>query len=118
MARRLEQTTLYSDGWKDEWGPYDEVDVRGWRDAEFRRYVREFNRAAKARGDNMRLRSVEGEKPFTLAPLKRAQHIATDQPISHFQALSASSAEPTVPSSISLMKLPHDFTNSTPRSET
>lgn len=62
MARRLEQTTFYAGGWHDEWAPYTEVDTWGWRDSDFARFVREFNRQAKARGDNTRLRSVEDEE--------------------------------------------------------
>ena len=64
VARKLEQTTLYDDGWKDEWGPLDEhvrVDTRGWKDQQYTEYVRRFNANAKVRGDNTRLRSVEDE---------------------------------------------------------
>lgn len=64
MARHLEQTTLYPGGWRDEWAPFADVDTYGWRDADFTRYVRDFNREAKSRGDNTRLRSVEDENEF------------------------------------------------------
>lgn len=65
MARRLEQTTLYpAIGMQDEWQPYTEVDTHGWSDAEFKQFVRLFNRRAKQEGDNTRVRSVEDEEGF------------------------------------------------------
>ncbi len=67
--RRLEQQTTYgTTGLKDEWHPFDAtgtdhaVEVsRLDTDKDFRDFVTKFNRDAKARGDNTRLRSVADE---------------------------------------------------------
>ena len=64
--RHLEQTTLYPqpDGevWQDEWAPYQGPDTSRWVASSFKAFVRRFNRDAKQRGDNTRLRSVETEE--------------------------------------------------------
>lgn len=62
MSRKLEEQTDYGNGVKDEWMPAhaDGHDTGHLRtDADWRRYVREWNKAAKARGDMTRIRSVE-----------------------------------------------------------
>ena len=65
-GRKLESRTQYGEGPTaifDEWGPTDdetqrEFDRTVYSEAEARRFVREWNKAAKARGDNTRIRSV------------------------------------------------------------
>jgi len=59
--RRLEEQTTY-DGWlRDEWQPAmgEHPRTAGMRDEDVTRYVREWNKKAKAEGCNTRLRSVE-----------------------------------------------------------
>ena len=47
----------------DEWEPFNEqADTHGWSDLYFRAFVTAWNRAAKARGDNTRIRSVDDEE--------------------------------------------------------
>lgn len=65
--RRIEQRTVYSSDLADEWGPADEetkrAAARECDSAEsFRRFVRDWNARAKARGDRTRIRSVEVEE--------------------------------------------------------
>jgi hypothetical protein len=65
-GRKLESRTQYGEGpsaFFDEWGPADhetqrEFDRTAYSETEARRFVREWNKAAKARGDNTRIRSV------------------------------------------------------------
>lgn len=60
MARKLEERVDYGGGTFDEWGPYTgRVNVHGWSDKQIKEFVRDANKAAKARGDGTRLRSVE-----------------------------------------------------------
>lgn len=68
-GRRLEQRTQYGEGANaifDEWGPADEETQREfdracYTEGDVRRFVREWNRKAKDRGDNTRIRSVSDE---------------------------------------------------------
>jgi len=65
MSRRLEQRTYYPGvDLYDEWQPVDVEqehmpDVALLSDVEIVQVVRSWNREAKARGDNTRIRSVE-----------------------------------------------------------
>jgi hypothetical protein len=66
-SRRLESRTQYGEGasaFFDEWGPApDELQRDADREciteADYRRFVREWNKNAKMNGDNTRIRSVE-----------------------------------------------------------
>jgi hypothetical protein len=67
MSRRIEQRTDYGNGFTDEWGPADEETQRAARrfcysEDDYRRFVRNWNSAAKARGDGTRIRSVENDE--------------------------------------------------------
>lgn len=68
MARRIEEQTTYGDtGIRDEWMPAhrDSHDLRSLRtDADYRRYVREWNKRAKAEGGMTRIRSVEVDDEY------------------------------------------------------
>ena len=60
--RTLEERLEFSNGIREEWGPYTgEVNTRGWTDAQFRAFVREQNRLAKQTGSCVRVRSVDDE---------------------------------------------------------
>jgi hypothetical protein len=72
-TRRLEQSTLYPMGdgstMRSDWEPFtgeggEAPDTHGWKDGDYREFVRSWNKAAKARGDNTRLRSVENDDAF------------------------------------------------------
>jgi len=63
--RRIEERNEYPEGWADEWGPFSgHVDTYGWRDKDFREFVREFNKRQKALGNYTRIRSVEDDSSF------------------------------------------------------
>jgi len=73
-SRRLEQQTTFAlrdgDTMKTEWEPFtgegrEVPDTHGWKTADFTAFCREWNRAAKARGDMTRVRSVESEDAFS-----------------------------------------------------
>ena len=73
MSRRLEQSTSYHlrDGstLRSDWEPFTgegdaPPDTRDWEAKDFAAFVRAWNRAAKARGDQTVLRSVEEDDAF------------------------------------------------------
>lgn len=67
VSRRLEQRTVYAPDLADEWEPVSKEsehwpDLWGMTADEVAAFVRKWNREAKARGDNTRIRSVEDEE--------------------------------------------------------
>ena len=65
--RRLEQRVEYGNGLVDEWAPVAEEtecwsDLWGMTGRDVADFVRRWNREARARGDNTRIRSVDVEE--------------------------------------------------------
>ena len=68
-GRRIESRVDYGNGLVDEWGPADHETDREFSRAVYtekdaRDFVRAWNKAAKARGDNTRVRSVQDENEW------------------------------------------------------
>lgn len=65
--RRLEQRTTYAPDLADEWHPVDEDTQRAadrvcFTEADYRRFVRDWNAVAKKDGNNTRIRSVPNDE--------------------------------------------------------